>query len=264
MKSALPIAVLAAPAILCARTETGFLNRTVRVGPESYKYQVYLPDHWTKRDRLPVILFLHGGGERGQNGLSQTQVGLGGGVRFFPERYPAIIVMPQCRPDMRWTQPEMQAVALAALEAGIREFKGDRTRVYLTGLSLGGYGTLSIASRHAQLFAAIAPVCGGIVYQRRNDRPPAEPPPPGDPYADTAARIAKIPIWLFHGAADPVVPVSESQKMVEALKAAGAQPKYTEYPGVGHNSWDKAYADPDFPKWLFGQKLAAPPKKTAK
>lgn len=236
-----------------ARQETGFLNRTVTVQGAAYKYQVYLPADYSRSKRWPVVLFLHGAGERGDDGLAQTQVGLGGAIRFHPERFPAVVVMPQCRKETNWNAPEMVAQALAALNAAIKEFKGDANRLYLTGLSMGGYGSFGLAAKDHR-FAAVAPICGGVV---RRPRPgaPVEPPPTGDPYAETARGIGKMPIWIFHGAADPTVPVTESRKMVEALKAAGAEPKYTEYPGVGHNSWDRAYAEVEFIKWLFAQKL---------
>ena len=152
----------------------------------------------------------------------------------------------------------MEAQALAALDASIKEFKGDRSRVYLTGLSMGGYGTFAIGAKHADRFAAMAPICGGVMRPNRRGVP-AQPAPTGDPYAETAKGIGKKPIWIFHGAADPTVPVTESQKMRDAIQAAGGSPKYTEYPGVGHNSWDKAYGEGDFPKWLLEQKLDRKP-----
>jgi predicted peptidase len=253
------LALSALPA--AAKKDTGFLNRTLNLNGAVHRYQVYVPMDWTKSQRWPVILFLHGAGERGDNGLAQTQVGIGGSIRFHPERWPAVVVMPQCPRDKRWTTPEVIEVALAALEAATKEFKGDRTRTYLTGLSMGGYGTFAIGAKHAARFAALVPICGGVRLPRRPNQPPP-PEPEGDPYESTARGIGKTPIWIFHGAADPTVPVTESQKMVEAIKAAGGDPNYTEYPGVGHNSWDRAYGEEELPKWLFSQKLAAPPNKS--
>jgi len=237
-----------------ARQETGFLNRTVRVKGVTYKYQVYVPAVWNKSKQWPVILFLHGAGERGDDGLAQTQVGIGGAIRFHSERVPAVVVMPQCRKEVWWTQPEREEMALAALEATVKKFRGDRTRLYLTGLSMGGYGTFGLGARNSGKFAALVPICGGVRMPRRAKTPVAEEPA-GDPYADTARKIGKTPIWIFHGGADSTVPVTESQKMNEALKAIGAEPKYTEYPGVGHNSWDKAYGEAELWKWLLNQKL---------
>jgi poly(3-hydroxybutyrate) depolymerase len=123
-------------------------------------------------------------------------------------------------------------LALAALESLRKEFNLDPKRLYLTGLSMGGYGTWDLIARHPPLFAAAVPVCGGADES-------------------TAPTIKDLPIWCFHGGADKTVPPQRSQNMIAALKAAGGDPHYTEYPGVGHNSWDKAYAEPDLPKWLF-------------
>ncbi|MCX6636767.1 MAG: prolyl oligopeptidase family serine peptidase [Acidobacteria bacterium] len=240
---------------LQARQETGFLNRAVRVKGVAYKYQVYVPAEWNKSKQWPVILFLHGVGERGDDGLAETQVGIGRAIRLHGDRVPAVVVMPQCRKEKWWTQPEMEEMALAALEATVKQFRGDRARLYLTGLSMGGYGTFGLGARQSGKFAALVPICGGVRLPRRPNLPAVEEPA-GDPYAATARKIGKTPIWIFHGGADPTVPVTESQKMVEALKAAGADPKYTEYPGVGHNSWDQAYDETELWKWLFEQRLS--------
>ncbi len=233
-------AVLAA-----APKETGFLNRTVKVKGVAYRYQVYVPADWSKSKSWPVILFLHGAGERGDDGLAQTEVGLGGAIRLHADRFPAVVVMPQCRRNIRWTDPAMEAQVMAALEKTEKEFKGDKKRVYLTGLSMGGNGTWMFAAKHAGRWAAVVPVCGRVAAQNQ----PAE----GDPYAAIAAKIGKTPVWIFHGADDPTVPVTESRKMEAALQAAGANVRYTEYPGVGHNSWDRAYRDAELAKWLFSQ-----------
>jgi len=239
--------------------ETGFLNRTVKVGSETYSYQVYVPREWNKKQKWPVILFLHGAGERGDDGLIQTQVGIGGAIRRFSDRFPAIVVMPQCRKNIWWAETAMEAQAIKALEQSIKEFNGDRDRLYLTGLSMGGYGTWSIAANHPGKFAALVPICGGI------RRPSRVPPPPGtpaedptvDPYAVAAEKIGKTPVWIFHGGADPIVPPDESRKMNEALKAAGGNVKYTEYENVDHNSWDKAYAEAELMTWMLSHKLEA-------
>jgi predicted peptidase len=240
-----------------ARKQTGFLDRTVSSGGMTYRYQVYVPNTWNKRQKWPVLLFLHGYGERGSDGLLQTDVGIGHAIRTHADRYQLVIVIPQCSNTSLWTNPAMEEMALAALAQSVHEFKGDRDRLYLSGLSMGGYGTWDMAARYPGKFAALAPVCGGL-------RAPGLPelhssllddPKITDAYAETARRIGRTPIWVFHGGADPVVPVEESRKMVEALKAVNANVKYTEYPGVGHNSWDKAYAEPDFVPWLLSQKL---------
>src|SRR5687767_11241894 len=135
------LVMVALAAAAFAGKETGFLNRIVKAGSKSYRYQVYVPPGWSSGQRWPVVLFLHGAGERGDDGLVQTDVGIGRAIRRAAARVPAVVVLPQCRRDLWWTAPEMQDVATAALEASIREFKGDSSRVYLTGLSMGGYGT---------------------------------------------------------------------------------------------------------------------------
>lgn len=243
---------------LARRQETGFLDRTVSVSGVVYRYQVFIPANWSKDKKWPVILFLHGAGERGDDGLLQTDVGLGHAIREHADRFSFVVVMPQCRKEKIWGDPDMEAQALAALEQSIKEFHGDRDRVYLTGLSMGGFGTWDFATRHPGRFAALAPVCPGIVPVQRYPKLRVrlvDDPNITDPYAETARRIGKTPVWIFHGDADPAVPVEESRKMADALKAAGANFKYTEYPGVGHDSWLKAYAEPELAEWLLQQHL---------
>jgi predicted peptidase len=236
--------------------ETGFLDRTISVAGETYRYQVFVPFAWDKRQSWPVILFLHGAGERGDDGLLQTDVGLGHAIRENAANFPFVVVMPQCRKEKVWSEPAMQAQALAALDRTTKEFHGDPGRTYLTGISMGGYGTWDLAAKLSRRFAAYVPVCGGI------HGPPHFPdlsvgvvsdPKVSDPYAETARRIGRTPVWIFHGDADPTVPVEESRKMYAALQAAQAKVKYTEYPGVGHESWNHAYAEPNLVPWLLEQ-----------
>ncbi len=238
-------------------TETGFLDRSVTVDRVVYRYQVYVPQEWAKTSKWPVILFLHGAGERGDDGLIQTEVGIGTSIRRRSSRFPAIIVMPQCRKTRWWTESEMQAQALAALAQAMVEFNGDKERVYLTGISMGGYGTWKVASENPGQFAAIAPVCGGIRPPVLASVPALATPSPetADPYREAAKKLASTPVWIFHGGDDKVVPTDESRKMNEALKAAGASVKYTEYEGVGHNSWDRAYAEAELMTWMLAQRL---------
>jgi predicted peptidase len=249
--------------ILCAisaaaHVETGFLDRTVSVDGSSYRYQVYVPADFRSKKSWPIILFLHGAGERGSDGLLQTDVGIGHAIRQNAARFPFVVIVPQCGKDKIWGEPDMQAQALAALDASIREFHGDRKHVYLTGLSMGGYGTWDLAARNPGRFAAIVPICSGV--QPNKDWPRlrvtlVDDPKIPDPFAEVARRIGKTPVWMFHGDSDPLVPVEQSRNMAEALKAAGADFKYTEYPGVDHISWDKAYAEPDLMAWLLSKSL---------
>jgi len=241
-----------------ARVETGFLDRTVSVDGSSYRYQVYVPADFRSKKSWPIILFLHGAGERGTDGLLQTDVGIGHAVRQNATRFPFVVILPQCVKDKIWGEPDMQAQALAALDASIKEFHGDRKHVYVTGLSMGGYGTWDLATRNPGRFAAIVPICSGV--QPNKEWPQlrvtlVDDPKIADPFAEVAHRIGKTPVWMFHGDADPLVPVEQSRHMAEALKAAGADFKYTEYPGVDHISWDKAYAEPDLVPWLLAHSL---------
>lgn len=246
-------------ALFARKRDTGFMDRSVVVNGETYRYQVFVPRDFDSKKKWPVVLFLHGVGERGDDGLKQTDIGIAHAIRLDESRFPLVVVMPQCRKDKRWIHPEMQAQALAALEQSVREFHGDRTRIYLNGLSMGGYGTWDMTAKYPGKFAAYVPICGGIYG------PPKVPearvavaadPNISDPYAETARRIGTTPIWIFHGAADDTVPVEESRKMAQALQAAHANVRYTEYPDVKHNSWDKAYSEPELIPWLLSQKLS--------
>ncbi len=240
------------------RVQTGFLDRTVTVSGITYHYQVYVPADFHSKKKWPVILFLHGAGERGADGLLQTDVGIAHAIRLNSARFPFVVVMPQCEKDKIWGDPDMEIQARSALEMSIKEFHGDRNRLYLTGLSMGGFGTWELASRSPGRFAALVPICSGV--RPLKDWPQlhvtrVEDARITDPYAEVARRIGSTPVWMFHGDADQAVPVEESRKMSEALKAAGGNVKYTEYPGVNHNSWDKAYAEPELVPWLLSQSL---------
>lgn len=236
------------------KPETGFLDRTVAVGGTTYKYQVFVPDDWTKQKKWPVILFLHGAGERGDDGLIQTEVGIGTAIRRDRTRFPAIVVMPECRKNVWWSESTMANMAMAALAAAQKEFRGNATRIYLTGLSMGGYGTWYLAGKYPGKFAAIAPICGGILVPDMARQQSADD---NSPYTEAAKKIGKTPVWIFHGGDDPVVPVTESRRMNDAMKALGGEVRYTEYPGLGHNSWDKAYSEADFISWMLS-KTATP------
>jgi predicted peptidase len=245
--------------------DTGFLDRTITLQGTTYRYQVFVPEDWTPHEKWPVILFLHGSGERGEDGMDQTDVGIGTAIRSDRGHFRAIVVMPQCRKNTWWTQPPMDDLAMATLQAVSREFHGDPQRTYLTGISMGGYGSWHLAEKYPDKFAAMAVICGGIhppeaTLKAHPELVKFSPPDGPKAYADAAAQVGKMPVWIFHGADDNIVPVTESQRMVEAMKAVGAEVHYTEYPGVKHVSWDKAYDEPKLYPWLFSKSLASKPK----
>jgi predicted peptidase len=245
--------------------ETGFLDRTIALQGVTYKYQVFIPDNWTPRQKWPVILFLHGSGERADDGLQQTDTGIGTAIRMDRSQVPAIVVMPQCRKNLWWVEPPMAELAIATLEAATKEFHGDTSRTYLTGLSMGGYGTWYLAQKYPGRFAALVVVCGGIHPSPATLKAHPElikwaPEDGPKSYAEAASRIGKVPVWIFHGADDEIVPVAESQRMQAAMKQIGAEVHYTEYAGVKHVSWDKAYDDPKLFPWLFSKSLPAKSK----
>jgi predicted peptidase len=146
------------------------------------------------------------------------------------------------------------------LERTAQEFNGDPQRLYLTGISMGGYGAWYLAARHPNKFAAMAPVCGGVVPPPTFPFPSAAAKeiPANKPYETIAQRLGKTPVWIFHGDADPTIPITESRQMKEALQKLAGELKYTEYEGVAHNSWDKAYAEPDLVPWLLSHQLNKP------
>jgi predicted peptidase len=240
--------------------ETGFVDRTITIQTIQYKYQVFVPEDWTPHRKWPVILALHGAGERGNDGLLQTDMGIGTAIRSNRSAIKAIVVMPQCAKNLWWILPPMDDLAMTALAEATKEFHGDTRRTYLTGLSMGGYGAWHLAQKYPGRFAALVVICGGI-------RPPAAaqkaypdlakvtPPDAPKTYIAAAQRVGKTPVWIFHGAADDIVSVTESQRMTEAMKQIGAEVHYTEYPGVGHASWNRAYDEPKLFPWLFSKSL---------
>jgi predicted peptidase len=243
----------------CSTPSSHFMERSVSVGGRQYRYRVWLPARYTKLHHWPIVLYLHGSGERGDDDTSQLGVGLPPALERYGERYKCVVVIPQCAPDREW-YGEMEAYALAALDQSMREFHGDVSRVYLTGVSMGGAGTWYMA-RHRKRWAAIVPVCGEVA-RARTDPFPTDPPPDiarivgsRDPYGTLADMIGRMPVWAFHGANDTVIPPTEARQMVAALRQRKGRVTYTEYPGVGHDCWDRAYAEAEMVQWLLKQKL---------
>jgi predicted esterase len=235
--------------------DTGFLNRRVEVHGVSYRFQVYVPEEWRRDDhrKWPVILFLHGRGERGAEGMWQTQIGLPQAIRDHPERWPFIVVMPQCILSTYWTDPEMLAMAMAALDRETIEFHGDPSRTYLSGLSLGGYGAWELARRHPARWAAVAIAAGGIFWSYAPERWLRSTSLP----AEYAQAIGHTPIWLFHGSEDNVVAERQSELMFTAFKTAGGNIRLWVYQGLKHDCWTRAYNEPELPRWLLSHRREA-------
>jgi len=236
----------------------GFVERDVTIDGRRHRYQVFVPAASAARGKAPVVLFLHGSGERGDDDRSQLTVGLGPHLRAHADDFPAIVVFPQAPADSEWNQ--LVEVVFAQLDAATREFDGDPDRTSLTGLSMGGYGVWELALREDARFAALVPVCGGLLHPRRPSMAVTGLHDDADPYASVAQRLRQVPAWLFHGARDASVPVEYSRRLDAAFQAAGARDaRYTEFPEADHNSWDAAYATPELWTWLFAQRRPGPP-----
>jgi poly(3-hydroxybutyrate) depolymerase len=221
-----------------AAEKRGFLQASVRAGARSTPYALFLPRGYSPAEQWPVILFLHGYGERGNDGWYQTLSGLGTELRRHPERFPCLVVLPQTR-SPRW-EGDANRLALRALDAVVHRYHGDPQRLYLTGESMGGAGCWRMAAAHPALFAAVLPICG-------RGRP-----------REMAPALKSLPIWVFQGGADPIVPPQCAREMVAAIRDAGNRRlRYTEYPGLGHDAWSRTYADPQVIAWLFAQKRPA-------
>lgn len=238
-------AALLALALAAAPAETGFVTKVFKNadGHES-PYVVFVPHDYDpgKSEPAPVILFLHGAGETkgAKGGKTPAEQGIGPHIRGKREKtFPAVVVIPQAETRGWQADGPNGKRAMAMLDAVMAEYKCDPDRVYLTGLSMGGYGAWHHAFTYPDKWAAVVPVCGG-----------------GDP--NGAERIKGIPCWVWHGDQDRAVKVDLSRQMVAALKAAGGEPKYTELAGIGHESWDAAYASEDLYRWLFKQSKKKP------
>lgn len=206
---------------------------------------LYLPAGFDARSgkRYPLLIFLHGSGEAGQD---LEKVKAHGPPEFLSSRadFPFIVASPQARTRLQGFNPGTfagfdLATLNAMLDELLEELPIDPDRVYLTGLSMGGFSTYGWASQHPERFAAIAPVCGGWDLH-------------------DACRLKDVPVWAFHGAEDPVVPLAGHQAMIDAIKACGGKARLTVYAGVGHDSWTQAYADPNLYDWLLKQRRKPP------
>ncbi|MBF6592979.1 MAG: dienelactone hydrolase family protein [Thermaceae bacterium] len=199
-------------------------------------FALYVPQGQPPALGWPLVLFLHGSGERGQDGKKQAGVGIGPAIRENPQDWPALVLMPQCPEGLTWGGTVLEAVYTLLNEVQ-SEARADSRRIYLTGLSMGGHGAWNMAIRYPDKFAALAPICGAA-----------------DPFG-VMFNLSGMPVWNFHGDDDPVVPVEFSRVLEQALEKTGNENiHFTEYAGVDHNSWDRAYREREFIKWLFAQK----------
>lgn len=218
-------------------------------GDFTLNYRIYVPPDLSKESKVPLVLFLHGAGERGDDNAKQLFHGVASFLDYQKKNnQPAILLMPQCPKDMRWVEVDwgddahtmpgepsvpMQAV-LKLLKKTMQDLPVDSQRVYVTGISMGGFGTWDIIQREPSLFAAALPICGG-----------------GD--LEQAARLKDLPVWAFHGALDKVVKPERSRDMIQAIRQVGGHPIYTEYPGVAHVSWTQTYSTQAVMDWFFTQ-----------
>lgn len=248
--------MLSACASVPQRMNGAFVKRTLEFDGRLHRYQVFVPSSRAGGRSPPVIVFLHGSGERGDDGGKPTLVGIGPYIRTRQADFPAIVVFPQAPEGSEWSGHI--GLVFAQLDAATREFKADRARTYLTGLSMGGYGVWDVALHAPGRFAALAPVCGGV-RQPRNERGTlfvVTVARNADPHRAIAKRLRNVPTWIFHGAKDDLVPPGDDRQLIAAFRAAGApDARYTEFPDANHNSWDPAYSQtPEFWAWLFAQR----------
>src|SRR5262249_13336388 len=233
--------------------DTGIRFRSVTVGATTYRYEVYVPPTWTPQKKWPVILFLHGAGHRGEYAPNSNASVLARLFLSYQKQTRALVVFPRCWAGAWWSDPDMEAMALGALRETMKEYNGDSERVYLTGLSMGGYGVWYIAARHPGTFAALAPVSGGV------RKPRAIPIPAvstlADPYAGVAGRIVGTAVGVSHGSAADPIDVGESGGMVEALRRAGGHVLSPKYKGVSPTAWARAYREPEFFPGLLSHRL---------
>ncbi|MFG0246155.1 MAG: prolyl oligopeptidase family serine peptidase [Phycisphaerales bacterium JB052] len=199
-----------------------------------------------------ALLFLHGAGECGTDGLRQLHVGLPRNAMQDPEMWPFVIIAPQ-KPTVNSEWEDHDLAVMHMLDQAAKLGLFDPERLAITGLSQGGHGTITIAGLHPDRFSAAAPVCGYVrtVFDADRNRIPRTPTTADTPEVVQAANTLNgMPTWIHHGGADSVVPVSESRSLSEALQNLGADTRYSEYPGVNHNSWDNAYTDQALSDWF--------------
>jgi|SRR5579872_1675524 len=246
------IAILVMPAAALGADPKAVFESYVFDGADGAKlpYRLMQPQDYNPTQKYPLVLFLHGAGERGTDNLIQLVHGMNDFAKDENrEKNPCFVVAPQCPEKKRWVEVDWTADAhdfdeqpsetmrlvISLLDAIQKKYSIDKSRLYVTGLSMGGFGAWDLICRFPDKFAAAAPICAGADEKQ-------------------ASKLVKIPIWTFHGDKDTVVKPARSRNMIAAIKHAGGKPLYTEYPGVGHDSWVAAYRDPKLMEWLFAQR----------
>lgn len=238
-----------------AEAPTSFLERSLTVGAENYRYTVSVPPTWHQKQTWPIIVFLHGL-RVGHGGKRHDGHGFGKALRKRTPPVPVVIVFPQCPLPHLWHEPAMQTMVMQVLQQTMQEFHGDARRVYLIGHSLGGIGVWAIAQTHPSVFAALVPIASSVHLP--NELPcglqPCDPATE-NPYSEVAQKIGRTPVWMFHGAKDRFVPVAEARELFNTLRLQGTNVRYTEYSELGHRCWKRAYAEPGLWRWLLAQHL---------
>ena len=220
-----------------------FVVRTAHLAHQTCAYAVWLPPGYTKDRSWPAVVFLHGTGECGTDGLAQTKVGLGPALLSHPERWPCIVFFPQ-KPsaEFEWEERESEDLLLAMIDRFFHEFPVNRHRVALVGMSQGGHGVWMMGARHPRLWTCLVPVCA---YGRARTVSP---------------RVLSLPVWAFHGMQDHTVNPTDTREIVERLREErtglgldSTEARLTLYPDANHNAWDPAFSDPELPEWILSQ-----------
>jgi predicted peptidase len=216
-------------------------------------YQILYPKDYKPSKKYPLLVVLHGAGERGDDNEAQMKYGKNVFLDSLNRiNYPAIVIFPQCPKDSYWSSVKINRSTtptsfifdysvpinwpLQAVLDLVKSIKHDKNRTYIMGLSMGGMGTMEAISRNPKMFAAASPICGGADLSY------------------VPQYVKRVPLWVHHGDVDIVVPVRHSRELVKAVQDQGVEVKYSEYPGVNHNSWDNAFKQPDLLSWIFSHR----------